>query len=374
MITFEQFYLAENLFFSTAPAGGYNISYASNTNLQLGEKENEQVLACKFVGEFGGIKGEYTRGMQGGKSNVYIGYRSIDDRNMRIAAMAAIKGTANRLRQDAMPAAGYKPINSQQYYKKEHYAMQEKEYREFIQKAVNDFVIKAKHQKYGVFLYPESRSKNAEDLCLALKAAVGSDDAYIIPLAKIVINRSNVDKIFKVSEIATAMQKQMNVDASALINAIKKVLLKKFNNKSLSTASDTRSVPMYEIVELICKELNIKLPASQMGGHLDAYTNPHYDVEAFLYDYSQHIAYKNYANRIQKAKNSIILTKDAKEQDKLRNSASRIAANAKILLVDDNINSGDMYRQVRELILKPPFPDAHLDFFYLMCRETYATK
>lgn len=38
---------------------------------------------------------------------VYIGYRSIAAPAQRIAAMAAIKGTANAIKRNTLPPAGY---------------------------------------------------------------------------------------------------------------------------------------------------------------------------------------------------------------------------------------------------------------------------
>ena len=388
MITFEQFYLNENLFFNINPNGGHVVTFVPNTDLQLGaNNEHDQVLICKFVGEYNSIRGDYTQviknaqEMSKGNSMVYIGYRSVDDSDMRIAAMAAVKGTANRLKQKPIPAAGYKAENATNYYRKEHYALEEADYNSFINRAIGHFNLKARGERYGVFVYPESRSKNAEDLCNALKDTVGADHAYVIPLSKFTINRININNIFDLYRIAERLQEDVGVIASVnedtLIDTIRGVLLARYRGKTISTASDTRATHMDAIALSVCQALEIPPPGrhERVAGRLDTYTNPHYDIEAFLYDYTQHINHvrgwgrgetrENYAGRIN------TLTRRGLNTD-TENQIKRVKNNTRVLFVDDNINSGDMYKQVSRLAMNPVFPGVHMDFFYLMCRETFA--
>lgn len=395
MITFEQFYLMENLFFNDVEGGNtYKITYQrDNTNLNLGDTQNGQALICKFTGEYSRVKGTYTGPIAGGKNMFYIGYRSIEDLRQRTAAMATIKGTANWKRQNPRPNAGYHAYvrggQTQQYYKKEHFTLSEQDYNNFLDRAINDFASKANPKQYGVFLYPESRSKNAEDLCTKLRNVVGADHSYIIPLSKLTVHTTNIDSIFEINTIADDIAEIFNnenidVPLDRIQIAVKAELLSRFNKKNLSTASDTRPVHMSALVDSICARIGINPPERQLGGHLDSYTNSHYDIEAFLYDYNQHLKHPRrfakgeqqytYMTKIQKSNKDILDTKDKRQQEELRGIISRTRQNTRILLVDDNINSGDMYKQVRKLAEKPLFPDTHMDFFYLICKETYTTN
>jgi len=45
---------------------------------------------------------------------------------------------------------------------------------------------------------------------------------------------------------------------------------------------------------------------------------------------------------------------------------------AKILFVDDNINTGDMYKQLKPIVEKTANFTSRIQFFFLLCRETYA--
>jgi roadblock/LC7 domain-containing protein len=399
MITFEQFYLTENLFYSgDAQAGGYLITYDQNTALQLGEINDEgNTLVCKFVGELKKIGGTATAGVGNKSNNVYIGYRSINQKNMRVAAMAAIKGTANKLKKNPNAAGGYKGLNLMPYYKKEHFALTNEEYNNFIMHAINDFAAKT-HRRYGVFVFPDSRSHNAEDVCNALKQVIGTNNSYVTPLYKKTVTQHNIANFFDIESIAeeindllpqniknmlTAEREDNVTPIQVLVAAIRENLLDEFRNKQLSTASDTRPVSMDRFMKNLFNNLDINLPNDQplLGGHLDAFTHPHYDIQAFLHSYNIRNEYppegrggtnNTYNRRLELLK---AITQDKTKSEDQKNTAryniSNIKNEQRILIVDDNINTGDMYKQVKEIVNLPEFRENSVDFFYLMCKNDY---
>jgi hypothetical protein len=416
MITFKQFYLKENLFYNDADNGAYNITYVPGyTNLSLGDPNaDNQTLVCKFVNEYASIKGDMSGPIQTNlrqyhKKNgimlrseleslgnmVYIGYRSIaapagaeDDirtlrSRQRIAAMAAIKGTANAIKQNPLPQAGYHALNAQQYYNKEHFAMTEAEYNEFVNRAVNGFLQRiGNDQKYGIFVYPDSRSENARDICIALKNIIGSDHAYITSLPKLIVSIRNVRKIFDVDRLATTIYGRLNREEieereitldGDIKPAVELVLLDRnlmnFRGRTLSTASDTRPVRMAAFERAVCGVLGFNAPQQELGGRLNDYTNSHYDIEAFEHDRKQHTSHKRIFRTGSEAQTYQSRINQLHSDKPMRD---RIAANTNILFVDDNINSGDLYKQVTQVATSRSLAGRHPDFFYLMCKQDYA--
>lgn len=402
--------MTENLFFNTNPNGGYVITYVPNTNLQLGQvrrvdnQDQDQMLICKFTGEYDDIIGEYTQEIQQAQkkskrsSKVYIGYRSISDKNMRVAAMAAIKGTANRLRANPVPDAGYKAEDATNYYQKEHYALEQQEYNNFTQAAVNDFANKLAARgniKYGAFLFPESRSENARDLCNLLRDSVGVNAASPIEaLDKITITNNNIFSIFEINNISNAIIRKLeqlaedNVIAlnippqttlyAQVVRAARHRLVNAYNNNVLSTASDTRATSMHNFMRGVCDDLHIKLPTDRelknmgitlVGGHLDGYTKPHYNAAEFL---------KNYIDRTREPRQRYrvalqnLTTVKVGDRERIERTVSHRENDMRVLIVDDNINSGDLYKQINSIVTNVNFKDVPVDFFFLMCKQDYA--
>lgn len=410
MITFEQFYLTENLFFNINPGGGYVVTYVPDTDLQLGQvrrvnnQDQDQMLICKFTGEYDDIRGEYTQEIQQAQkkskriSRVYIGYRSISDRDMRVAAMAAIKGTANRLRANPVPDAGYKAEDATNYYRKEHYALEQQEYNNFMQAAVNDFANKLAARgniKYSAFLFPESRSENARDLCNLLRDRVGVNAASPIEtLDKITITNNNIFSIFEINNISNAIIEKLNQLAednvialnihpqttlyAQVVRAVRNRLVNAYNNNVLSTASDTRATSMHSFMRGVCNDLHIELPTNAelknmgitlVGGHLDGYTKPHYNTAEFLRNYIDRT--KEPRQRYREALKNLT-TVNADDRERIERTVSYRKNDMRVLVVDDNINSGDLYKQINSIVTNDNFKDVPVDFFFLMCKQDYA--
>jgi hypoxanthine phosphoribosyltransferase len=322
------------------------------------DSNDDNVL--KFTDSLTTVKGDNStfirnRGLsQGNWHRVYYGYDVVDDTDMRKSVMRIPKTFTSG---SADPKSYDSNINTTHY---DYDAFTDKEYQMLIDRAIDGFVSKPYTAKthYNLIVYPSSRSPHVMDIVQSIQNKIGYELPAIehkkIPNtttgwkqifglndpdnSKNIVN-TLYNKIFgdanHSSNVAATAKTEINDAANAVMTNHKSN-----DDKYISVATHLRGAGEPVLIQQIIDALNQngffeKFPGAKqpkLGGHLDQY-----------------------------ATNSVF------RQERLNKKLGEDQLN--ILFVDDNINTGDTYKQLQAVITKSP--DQHWDFFYLIKKESY---
>ena len=389
-------------------------------NTSLGEPSKipgntEYQLVAKLDGEWRSCAGENTGGdfnRVAKSSKFFIGYRTYDPDTIRNKVMAAVKGSANlhRAIKRGEPFSSKQDDNlfgdrfvnkdiadtnkiSRHLYAKDFYSLTEAEYQDLLNLALIKFLEVNKSKKYDIIAFPESRSFNVQDIAEKLANKVGTSNVTITTIEKIKVSSDNPKYVtnpdstsaqyhlFDIDHIITTFKKFLPKTAQLTdselreaINDYIKTFTGRHKNQTLSTATDLRNAGM-KMETIFFHVLRFHgIPAAGItklpGGRLNDFMLSHHDNQTFT-DYlkQKHHTYdKNIA-----AQQALIGDRNVPEtaKDKARMTLSRLNARDNILIIDDNINSGDLYKQILPTLTA--LPNKKVDFFFLLCRETYGT-
>jgi hypothetical protein len=393
MICFKRFY-NENLYNYDRDDQQPDIGFlwdkdSVDSVIELGDEStipgNNGTLVGKFVGLYRDVEGTQTRYIQNRKSGItkkfdsklYIGYNvpHLDE-----IVMASPKGSANYysrkneplLEPERRPFYSKNFLKKNPIYDKPFSLLSKDEYTKFIRLPVIDFKFKREASRhYNIIAYPESRSSNVKDVAEILKNRVGTSDAVIMPLDKVLVSRENPEyysvtddelfKLFEVNNIAEHIapfirQKAGEDITDQQIRDSVKDWLEEFTNsrlnKTISTASHTRPKSLKAIANNILRDY-FKAPIisddeAGPSGRLDRFTKSHLRIEDAI-------------KRINPAINV---------PNVRRNPDIPVKPDKFVLFVDDNINTGDIYKQLNPIIDGMP-KDTVVDFFFLIASSDY---
>lgn len=363
MLNFKKFFLTENIYRDKNTG---HLIYKVNPKeaKKLGDTDsgsNEQLVAKEvFIDTT--VKGNMSTYIPTKQARMFIGYdvyttTSQSGKDIRNSVYGAVKGTSNTLKNKT--------------YEKDFQAMSREEYEMLINRAVDAFVSKTT-APYDYILYPSSRSSHANDIADAineklkvkftsgaLQQRVQSTKVQLIP-KKFVTPETmkevvHIDKLVNIvyNTILKKAEVSLSDDVKAkVIDLLTNTLTDKLHKKALSAGKDTpfstathlRSTPnsilFKDAIDIlnagsIAPELHNKLQDISIGGHLDDYCDSHFDLTSLKQQLEQYVGD----------------TKSRQWIGKMR-----------VLIVDDNINSGDMYKQIAPLdkLL------VYCDYFFLM--------
>lgn len=359
MLNFKKYFLAENMYRGKDGKLVYKFSPQEKTSLGEYLSDKEQLVAKEIFLDTT-VRGNMSTYIPSKQGKLFIAYdvyttaRS-QDKEVRNSIYAAVKGTSNLLKGNE--------------YVKEFQALPKEDYDMIVDRGVSAFINTVK-TPYDYILFPDSRSSHAQDIAelidnkIKQKFTEGAynqraQQAIVQMIPKKPITPETIREVVRIDELAntalesiekhigTQLSQQTRADIFAFLkDSVVEFLLNKFKNvkpgEKYSTSSHTRPVSNNEIfAEAIntlnesVPELENKLNSLQISGHLDSYSDSHLDLEALKTQLEQYEKNKN-------------LTK------------SKIKT--QILIVDDNINSGDMYKQLTPLGKSLMF----CDFFFLM--------
>ena len=342
---------------------------------------NEGTLVGKFVGLYRDVEGTQTRYVQNRESGIskkfdsklYIGYNVP---HLDAIVMASPKGSANYYSRKNEPLL--KPEKRPFYteknpiYDKPFSLLSKDEYTKFIRLPIIDFKFKREASRhYNIIAYPESRSTNVKDVAEILKDRVGTSDAVVMPIDKVLVSRENPEyysvtddelfKLFRVNDIVAHIAPFVRGKAGEevtdqQIKAGVKDWLEGFTNtrlnKTISTASHTRPRSLKAITNEILRDCfeAPTIPDDEAGpsGRLDRFTKSHLRIEDAI-------------KRINPA---------LKVPNVRRNPDIPVKPDKFVLFVDDNINTGDIYKQLNPIIDGMP-KEAVVDFFFLIASSEY---
>lgn len=362
MVSFKNYFFLENIY-RDKDTGKlvYKVNPKELAKTGTFLDDNQQLVA-KEVFLSTTIKGDKSTLIPTKQAKVFIGYdvfstSTEQGREVRNSIYAAVKGSSNLYK-----GKGYdKPFQS----------IPEEDYNMLINRAVDAFVGTVT-APYDFILYPSSRSSHASDIAEAIngklkaKFSAGmmqkrSQNTTIQVIPKKLVTSDTMKEVVRINELVekttTLIEKFANTPLSrdskikvtqfltdALVNFLYKKASSVEPDTEFSTATHLRSTFNEAIFKdavdalnsgSVVPELRGKLAGFKMSGHLDAYSDSHFMLDELIQQLNQY-------------------TSNAKSREWI--GATRILA------VDDNINSGDMYKQLSPLgnILK------NCDYFFLM--------
>jgi len=362
MQSFKNYFFAENIYRDNKTG---NLAYRvePNQNKELGSLlSNTEQLVAKEIMMSTIIRGQMSTYIPSKNNRIFIGYdvfttKESDGKKIRNSVYAAVKGTSNSLKGNQ--------------YVKAFQTIPENDYNMLIRRAVNAFIDKER-APFDFILYPASRSSHAYDIAkfidvgLKQKFVSGllgqrAQSVTIQEIPKKPINIETIKEVVHIEDLVNNVVKNIERHADVtlsreskieVIDILTKTLIEFLTKKVLnikdgegySTATHFRSTHNKEIfdnvVELlngpgIIPELDNKLTGFTMSGHLNDYTESHHDLKDLKMQLDQY-------------------DKDGKKRTWV--------GKMRLLVVDDNINSGDMYKQIAPLgdMLR------NCDFFFLM--------
>lgn len=362
MFNFKTYFLSENIY-RDQETGRLVYKINPKEMAKLGDVlEDNQQLVVKELFLNTTIKGNMSTYIPTKQAKLFIGYdvyttSTEQGKEIRNSIYATIKGSSN-LYKDAT-------------YDKPFQAMPKEDYEMLINRAVDAF-INTVTAPYDFILFPSSRSVHAKDIAEAIdkklktKFASGilqkrAQNTVVQVIPKKLVTPETMKEVVHIEELINKIIFSIEQHINAPLNEntknsatelLTKTLVDFLYNKAssakegteFSTATHLRSTSNEGIFKKainvlnsgnIAPELQDKLVNFKVAGHLDAYSDSHFVVEDLI-----------------KQLNEYINTSKSREW---------IGA-TRILAVDDNINSGDMYKQLSPLgnVLK------YCDYFFLM--------
>jgi hypothetical protein len=361
MRNFKNYFFTENVYLDKT-AGKLVYKLPLDQNKKLGEADDNEQLVAKEVMLNTTIRGQMSTFIPSKTNKLFIGYdvfttKEANGKDIRNSVYATVKGTANALRGKE--------------YEKKFQAMPENDYNMLIERAVDAFISK-ESVPYDFILYPSSRSSNAQDIAnlintkLKQKLSTGvagqrAQSAVVQEIPKKPITQESIKEVVQIEKLVNNVLAGIESHAGVKLssnskNEIKDLLVKtlvdfltnkvsKFTaDDKYSTSSHLKPVPNSTIFDDAIKllnepgvipELENKIANFSVGGHLDSYCDSHFELTDLKTQLSQY-------------------DRDGKKRAWI--------GKTRILIVDDNINSGDMYKQIAPLgdMLR------NCDFFFLM--------
>lgn len=361
MRNFKNYFFTENVYLDKA-TGKLVYKLPLDQNKKLGEANDKEQLVAKEVMLYTTIRGQMSTFVPSKNNKLFIGYdvfttKEANGKDIRNSVYATVKGTANALRG--------------QGYEKDFQAMPENDYNMLIERAVDAFVSK-ENTPYDFIFYPSSRSSHAQDIAnlintkLKQKLSTGvlgqrAQNTAVQEIPKKPITLESIKEVVQieklVNSVLTGIESHAGVKLSSNSkNEVKDLLTKTLvdflsNKVSKFTADDKFSTSSHlkpvlnsaifdSAIQLlnepgIIPELEGKIINYSVGGHLDSFCDSHLELADLKTQLSQY-------------------DKEGKKRAWI--------GKTRILIVDDNINSGDMYKQLAPLgdMLR------NCDFFFLM--------
>ncbi len=362
MRNFKNYFFSENIY-RDKDSGKliYKVNPKEIAKLGAFLDDNQQLVAKEiFLNTT--VKGNMSTYIPTKQAKMFIGYdvystTSGEGKEVRNSVYATVKGSSNLYK-----GAGYdKPFQ----------AIPKEDYEMLITRAVDAF-IGTVTAPYDFILYPSSRSSHAQDIAetiankLKTKFSSGimqkrAQNCSVQKIPKKLVTPDTMKEVVRINELVektvSLIEKFANTTLSSesknkvtqfLTDALVDFLYTKATtvepNTEFSTASHLRSTFNEAIFKDAVDTLNAgsfipelqgKLTGFKMSGHLDAYSDSHFVLDELIQQLSQYMG-------------------NAKSREWI--GATRILA------VDDNINSGDMYKQLSPLgnTLK------YCDYFFLM--------
>lgn len=362
MRSFKNYFFSENIY-RDKDTGKliYKVNPKEVAKLGAFLDDNQQLVAKEILLNTT-VRGNMSTYIPTKQAKMFIGYdvystTTDQGKEVRNSVYATIKGSSNLYK-----GAGYdKPFQ----------AIPKEDYEMLILRAVDAF-IGTVTAPYDFLLYPSSRSSHAQDIAeaidnkLKIKFSSGmlqkrAQNAVVQLIPKKFVTSDTMKEVVHIDELVEStvslIEKFANITLGSdskrkvidlLTDGLVDFLYKKATSvrpdTEFSTATHLRSTSNGEIFKnavnilnsgSVVPELQGKLAEFKMSGHLDAYSGSHFDLDELIQQLNLYMG-------------------NAKSREWI--GATRILA------VDDNINSGDMYKQLSPLgnTLK------YCDYFFLM--------
>lgn len=359
MVNFKKYFLTENIYRDNTGKLVYRFSPQEQSSLGKYLSSNEQLVAKEIFLDTT-VRGNMSTFIPSKHGRLFIGYdvyttSKAEDKELRNSIYAAIKGTSNLLKGNE--------------YVKEFQALPKEDYDMIVERGVAAFINTVK-VPYDYILFPDSRSSHVQDISELVDSKIKqkftegpygqrAQQATVQMIPKKPITPETIKQVVYIDKLAQhaleSIEKKANIQLpqqartevfTFLKESIVEFLLNKIKNvkdgEKFSTGTHTRSVSNKEIfakaISILNEnvpELENKLSNIEISGHLDQFCDSHLELDELKAQLAQY------------------------EKNK-KSTQSKIKT--RILIVDDNINSGDMYKQVA------PLGDTLLfcDFFFLM--------
>ena len=362
MFDFKTYFLSENIYRDQETG---KLVYKVNPKeiAKLGDiLDGNQQLVVKELFLNTTIKGNMSTYIPTKQAKLFIGYdvyttSTEQGKEIRNSIYATVKGSSNL----------YKDTT----YDKPFQAIPKEDYEMLIERAVDAF-INTVSTPYDFILFPSSRSVHAKDIAEAIDKKIKikfnsgipqkrTQNTIVQVIPKKLVTPETMKEVVRINELVNKIIFSIEQHINAPLNENTKNNAIELLTKTLvdflyakassmkegtefSTATHLRSTSNDGIFKKtinilnsgnIAPELQDKLTNFKVAGHLDAYSDSHFIVDDLIKQLNEYI-------NASKTREWIGATR--------------------ILAVDDNINSGDMYKQLSPLgnVLK------YCDYFFLM--------